>query len=477
MSFCSVEYAVFLIAVVGLYWLLPHTKRWILLLAASYVFYGCWNAKYLLLIFAETLLSYLIAKKISQRDGYQKRYLALGVVLTLALLFFFKYLGFAQSNLMRLFGFSDEVIRERLWNILLPVGISFYTFQCISYMADVYREKAECEERFGVYALYIAFFPQLVAGPIERSSDIIPQLKKEQHFSYERFTYGLKLIAWGAFKKMIIADFFAYYVETVYENVYVKPGGSMVFATVLFAFEIYCDFSGYSDIARGSASLMGIRLMENFRAPYLSQNIQEFWRRWHISLSSWLKDYIYIPLGGSRKGKISYVRNIMITFGLSGLWHGANWTYVLWGLMHGVYHIFEKAVKRCKAERYMIVWVNRLLTFCACLLGWIFFRASSIRDAWYIITHMFSGIGSIKTYVISAYQGLYITKYIFVQMVLVLAVLFFYDLASLKTDVIAWIGKQRVGVRWSIYSVFMSFFAVSYILWGSSGSQFIYFQF
>lgn len=477
MSFCSLEYAVFLAVVVGVYWLLPHTKRPIMLLAASYVFYGCWNAKYLLLIFAETLLSWLIAKKIGRRDAHQKKYLVLGVVLTLSLLFFFKYLGFAQYNLMRLFGFSDAAIRERLWNILLPVGISFYSFQCISYMADVYRDKAECEEHFGLYALYIAFFPQLVAGPIERSSDIIPQLKEERHFSYERFTYGLKLIAWGAFKKMIIADFFAYYVETVYENVYVKPGGSMVIATALFAFEVYCDFSGYSDIARGSASLMGIRLMENFKAPYLSQNIQEFWRRWHISLSSWLKDYIYIPLGGSRGGKLKYIRNILITFGVSGLWHGANWTYCLWGLTHGVYQLFEKAVKRREAKRFLMVWLNRMLTFFACLLGLIFFRASSLRDAWYVVTHMFSGIGRIKTYLIAAYQGLYITKYIFVQAVLVLAVLFLYDLISLKTDVIAWIGKQSVGVRWITYSVFMSFFVVSYVLWGSSGSQFIYFQF
>ncbi len=477
MSFCSLEYVVFLVIVVALYWMLPHSKRWILLLISSYVFYGCWSVKYLLLIFVITLLSFWIAKAIKKTEKHRKRYLAIGVASTLSLLFFFKYLNFAQTGIMRLCGYPQDVIDRTLWNIILPVGISFYSFQCISYMVDVYRRNAECEEHFGLYALYVSFFPQLVAGPIERSSGIIPQLRTRHVFDYEKFTYGLKLIAWGAFKKLLIADFFAFYVDTVYGGIGSKPGGSMLLAAALFSIQIYCDFSGYSDMARGSAALLGIRLMENFRAPYLAQTIHEFWRRWHISLSGWLRDYIYIPLGGNRGGMGKYIRNILITFGLSGLWHGADWTFVVWGLIHGVFQICEKYIKRQPSSKRFGTWMNRIITFAVVSFAWIFFRADSVRETGYIITHIFCGLGNIKTYIVDAYHGMLITKYAFLQMAVVLSVLFLYDYISLKADVIALVGKQRTGVRWFIYISFMSLFVISYLLWGKTGNQFIYFQF
>ncbi len=331
MEFNSVEYIIFLAAVFIIYQFINQRLRLILLLVASYVFYGCWNVKYSFLIVGITLASYISGYGMQRFPNWKKKIVALSILSLVFVLFIFKYFNFFGDFINYLLTIRKIDIRISNLNILLPIGISFYIFQAISYIMDVYREKYAAEKSLLKYALYIAFFPQLVAGPIERADNIIPQLEKTYKFDYEQTTDGMILITWGLFKKMVIADELAVYVDMVYGNVVAYTGFSLVIATVMFAIQIYCDFSGYSDIAIGSAKMFGINLMKNFHAPYLSCSLQEFWTRWHISLSQWLRDYIYIPLGGGYKGKVRANINLLITFLLSGLWHGANVTYLLWG--------------------------------------------------------------------------------------------------------------------------------------------------
>lgn len=325
MLFNSIAFAVFLPIVFILYWVFPFKYRWILLLIASYYFYMSWNAKYLLLIVFITAISYAGALLIERAKKWKIKKLLLGGVAfsSLGLLFVFKYWNFALTSLETVCHFASIPLHPITLNLVLPVGISFYTFQTLSYVVDVYRGDVEAESHFGQYAAFISFFPQLVAGPIERTKNLLPQIKKEHFFDYETATYGLKLLAWGFFKKLVIADNLAIYTDQVFKDVYSFRGFSLLVASVFFSFQIYCDFSGYSDIAIGTADLFGIKLMKNFKSPYFSVSIKEFWKRWHISLSSWFQDYVYIPLGGSRVGKLRSYLNLMITFLISGLWHGA----------------------------------------------------------------------------------------------------------------------------------------------------------
>ena len=333
MLFNSFSFMLFLPIVFIFYWILPYRFRWILLLISSYYFYMSWNPQYVVLILFTTIISYstgILVEKINNLR-YKKAILIVAAILCLGVLFFFKYFNFVSESISELVSLFAIKMNPITLSFLLPVGISFYTFQTLSYVIDVYGGKVKAEHHFGYYATFISFFPQLVAGPIERTDNLLPQIKEKHFFNYNQAAYGLKLMAWGFFKKLCIADAIAVYVDSVYTSLDNNTGFPILFAVLGFSIQIYCDFSGYSDIAIGTAKLLGINLLTNFKSPYFSSSIREFWTRWHISLSTWFRDYVYIPLGGNRCGKIRHNFNLMITFLTSGLWHGANWTFVVWG--------------------------------------------------------------------------------------------------------------------------------------------------
>jgi len=391
MLFNSLEYLFFLPSVVLLYYLIPFKYRWILLLIASYFFYAYWKVEYLVLILFSTVIDYYAGYKIDNKNTInRKKFLYLSLFVNLGLLFFFKYYNFFTSEILNFSNetkYSDKLIHH----LLLPVGISFYTFQTMSYTIDVYKRKLKHEKHPGIFALYVVFFPQLVAGPIERAGHLLNQFKLKTKITYSNFHFGLIRILWGLFKKVVIADRLSVMVNEVYNNVYDYHGIHFFIATFLFAFQIYCDFSGYSDIAIGSARLLGIRLMENFKRPYLADSIGNFWHRWHISLSTWFKDYLYIPLGGNRVVKWRWYYNLFITFLISGLWHGANWTFIIWGGFHGILMIIEnipskhysQSIKKIIPKTIRISYI-----FLIVLISWIFFRSNNISEAFYIIKNL-----------------------------------------------------------------------------------------
>lgn len=480
MLFNSIEYIIFLPIVFAVYWMIPDSKRWLLLWVVSYFFYMCWNPKYILLLLFTTGISYICARVMERQadKAGKKRTLILGLVCCLGVLFVYKYLNFSMEIVGDIFNLFSVKTNALPIDILLPVGISFYTFQTVSYLADVYRGEVKAEHNFGVYAAFISFFPQLVAGPIERTGNLLKQIKGEHIFSYENATYGLKRIAWGYFKKCVIADTVAIYVDIIYNNVGSYTGFSLLLATILFAIQIYCDFSGYSDIALGSAKLLGINLTENFRCPYMSTSVKEFWSRWHISLSSWFRDYVYIPLGGNRVSKWKRDINLLITFLASGLWPGAAYTYVVWGGLHGLYQIIENHIPR-RAKKQMNIperLLKMLFIFGLICFAWIFFRASSLDDAIYVIVHMFDGIPHLFTYIRVGLNDVGINTWAnLLQLIGILGVLTLYDAISLKTDVFVWLGKQHWMVRWITYITL----GLTTILLAQKGinTEFVYFQF
>ena len=374
--------------------------RWGLLLFASYFFYAYWKIEYLALIIITTITSYAAALKLdalSEQDGRRKYPLYICLAINLAILFFFKYYNFAISSIHDVTQLFYKDISFSYIDLLLPVGISFYTFQTISYVIDVYRGEIKPERHFGIFALYVTFFPQLVAGPIERPSRLIPQFYVKNTFSWDDFYSGLLLIIWGFFLKIVIADRLAPYVNTVYSEPLLYSGGHFLLATYFFPIQIFCDFAGYSIIAVGCARVLGYDLMMNFRRPYLSISIQDFWSRWHISLSTWFRDYLYIPLGGNRLSPFRHSINVMTVFVVSGLWHGANWTFFLWGALNGWYlvlanwrrKIFSNGVTKDKS--FISIALSIFITFHLVCFAWIFFRANSVGDAFYIIVNMTSG--------------------------------------------------------------------------------------
>ena len=389
MVFNSIEYLFFLPIVLVLFFIVPQKIKWIVLLIASYYFYMSWNPKYIILLLFFTIFNYYIALRIDKNNEKtkRKRLLIISVVTNLSMLFIFKYLNFFVENVNILLNALNIQNKRHIINIILPMGISFYTFQTLSYVIDVYNKKINAEKNIGIFALYVSFFPQLVAGPIERSSSLLPQFYKKHKFDYDNVTNGLKIMAWGFFKKIVIADRIAVMVNVVYNNPQKYTGLPLILATFAFGIQIYCDFSGYSDIAIGTAKIMGLNLMQNFNRPYFSKSISEFWRRWHISLSSWLRDYIYIPLGGSRKGTVRTYLNILIVFLVSGIWHGAGWNYILWGLLHGVANILNKIFKE-PIKKFPLI--SRIGTFFFVSVTWILFRAKNVSYALEIIKTMFS---------------------------------------------------------------------------------------
>lgn len=392
MSFTTPVFFVFLPMVLLFYRLLPHKYRWLLLLTASYLFYAFYDVKLLGLILLTTLVSWFSALCMEQADTRKGKRLALILTLgiCLGILFYFKYLNFTINGLFALCRLLGADISFQGFDILLPMGISFYTFQTMSYVLDVFRGKAAAEKHVGYYALFVVFFPQLVAGPIERPGDLLPQLKLSPTPNRADWAEGFRLFLRGYAKKLLIADYLSGIVDTAYGNIREAGGAALLAATLLFAVQIYCDFSGYSDIAAGSARFLGIRLTENFHHPYRAVIIRDFWQRWHISLTRWFTDYLYIPLGGSRKGLLSRCRNILIVFLVSGLWHGADLTFVIWGGLHGIYLAGETLLlgKRKVTGRGRAV--SRIITLTLVCFAWIFFRAASTGDALLVIREIFT---------------------------------------------------------------------------------------
>lgn len=396
MLFNSIDFAIFLPLIFLLYWFITNRNlklQNVLIVVASYVFYGWWDWRFLSLIIFSTLVDYTVGVYLGKETSYSKRKVLLwtSIIVNLGFLGFFKYYNFFLDNFITAFSFFGHPIGARSLNIILPVGISFYTFQTLSYSIDVYRKKLEPTKDFIAFSAFVSFFPQLVAGPIERATNLLPQFYKKRTFNYNKAVDGLRQILWGLFKKMVIADNCAVIVNTIFDNHQDYSGSTLVLGAVFFAFQIYGDFSGYSDIAIGTARLFGFNLMQNFAFPYFSRDIAEFWRRWHISLSTWFRDYLYIPLGGSRGTKNKVIRNVFVIFIVSGFWHGANWTFIVWGALNAIYFLplllFNKNRNHIEVVASHKKWpslkalLNILLTFGLTTLAWIFFRAANISHA------------------------------------------------------------------------------------------------
>lgn len=489
MLFNSLEFLIFFPIVTLVYFLIPKKYRYLWLLGASYYFYSCWNAQYALLMATSTVITYLSGLFIdrAKTDTGRKVSVALSFVLNLAILFYFKYFYFTVDNInlvRQLLGLS--ALKPK-FDVILPVGISFYTFQALSYTMDVYRKEITPEKNILRYALFVSFFPQLVAGPIERSKNLLTQLREEHRFDYMRARYGLLTMLWGFFLKLVIADRAAILVNTVYDKYTDFGGALLVLATVAFAVQIYCDFASYSIIAKGAARVMGFELMDNFRQPYFSTSIAEFWRRWHISLSSWFKDYLYIPLGGNRKGIFRKYLNLMIVFLVSGLWHGASWNFVIWGFLHGVYQIFGAVTLNTRKFLCEMLNINRrtgqyklfqqIITFGLVTFGWIFFRSEGITQAATIVKSIFTSFNVWEIWDITNVAGLNISN-ILLLLVSVCVLIFVSKKEQNGVSVFERVERMHIFARWAVYYVLI----FSVLIFGIYGpgfeaSQFIYFQF
>ncbi len=476
MIFNSMAFAVFLPTIFILYWICPAKYRYIFLLAASFYFYMAMDKRYALLLLSIAIVSFFLALALQSAaslpdkgwDGDRKRcllkkiYLLAGIILLAGCLILLKYTGFF---------FEAAGLPSPAIQLMLPVGISFYTFQTLGYLIEIYREKYPAERHFGYYCLFVSFFPQLLSGPIGRGDALLPQFKKTRIFNPAQASYGLKLMSVGYFKKLVVAELLAPVVNSIYDH----PGdySGLVFpvATVIFAVQIYCDFSGYTDIAIGCAKLFGIELQENFKSPYFSHSIREFWSRWHISLSTWFRDYVYIPLGGSRKGSFRHCRNLLLTFLVSGLWHGAGFPYIIWGAVHGIYQILETFLNPRRRRGFFFL----LLTFAEVCFAWVFFRANTLPDAWRILSLSFHGVESPGNYLKNAVISLDMSYAYMIYLCIPVLLLAAYDYASLKTDVIARISSWKPWARYSVYILFL----LVILLFSEKGvsTEFYYFQF
>ncbi len=470
MLFNSYEFGLFLVIVFAVYWSCPDRFRRYILLFSSLFFYMCWNAKYILLILGATVISYGTAIIIDAgKLRHRKLILAAGITADLAILFFFKYFNFVCETIESILGSRGHI---GPLDVILPVGISFYTFQTIGYMIDVYRRDIKAERSLTDYALYVSFFPQLVAGPIERTGNLLPQLKERKVFSYDRASYGLKLMVWGYYKKLVIADVLAPYVDTVYADIHLCKGVDFMIALFFFAIQIYCDFSGYSDIAIGTAKLFGIDLMKNFSSPYFAVSVRDFWKRWHISLTSWFRDYVYIPMGGNRKGFIRTKLNMLAVFLLSGLWHGSAWHFVFWGGLNGVFQMmggYDRFLKKHEKDHILRL-CSGIVTFILVSCLWVFFRAEDLSDALYVLTHIFEGFGGEYYW----YNTIGLWPLPFAVILFSILILLVYDALSLKHDVIKKLGAFPLPLRYMAYTGIL----MMILLFKASGNaEFVYFQF
>lgn len=489
MLFNSLEFLVFFPVVTLLYFVFPHRVRYIWLLICSYYFYMCWNPQYALLILTSTVITYASGLLLERADkagkeSRKKLWVAISFVSNLAILFLFKYFDFALENINRILQAAGIPGVDPGFDLLLPVGISFYTFQALSYTMDVYRHDVEAERNFLKYALFVSFFPQLVAGPIERSSNLLHQISERHRFDPERVVSGLCLMLWGFFEKLVIADRAAILVNTVYND----PGNPdhsgfvVILATVLFAFQIYCDFASYSDIARGAAEVMGFSLMKNFETPYFSKSVAEFWRRWHISLSTWFRDYLYIPLGGNRKGTYRKYLYLMIVFCVSGLWHGASWNFIIWGVLNGFYQVAGSLLQPVRKRlRRNETFSGNLLkvagTFSLISFSWIFFRANTLADTKVLIRSLIK----LKPWVFTdgTLLRLGLDQADLVVLAVAMLVLFAVSIAKYKKmEIRKWLFSQALWFRYLVYLTAV-FVILIFGIYGSQydASQFIYFQF
>lgn len=469
MLFNTYQYLVFLPLVVIIYYLLPHKYRWTLLLAASYYFYMCWKAEYLILILASTGIDYWASLRMSRHRSKKKRkkYLILSLFTNLGILFLFKYFNFFNESVTAVLEQFDIFRESRTFNLLLPVGISFYTFQTLSYTIEVYMGKQKVERHLGIFATYVAFFPQLVAGPIERFYNLGPQFKTRQILTYKNLANGLRLILYGLFIKMVIADNISVYVDQVYADPLDYNSWSVITALFFYSFQIYSDFYGYSLVAIGSALLLGIKIMDNFKTPYMAKNIAEFWSRWHISLSTWFRDYVYIPMGGNRVKISRFALNILVVFMVSGLWHGANWTFVIWGAMYGVIYLIEyltgKLLPVGTNKGISLVNIIRMLkNFVLVTVIWIFFRSPSIAEAGDIFRAIFNNGEVFDLFNVPVRIWIFLIFFILS------------DIALYNTRFDKWCDDRPLLIRWGVYFILMfSIIAFS----GVENFPFIYFQF
>ena len=482
MLFNSIDFAIFLPIVFILYWFATNKNlklQNLLIVAASYFFYGWWDWKFLSLILFSTIVDYTVAIKLKREENNIKRkvFLWTSILVNLGFLGFFKYYNFFLDNFITAFSFFGTEIKANSLNIILPVGISFYTFQTLSYTIDVYKRKLEPTKEFIAFSAFVSFFPQLVAGPIERATHLLPQFYTKRSFNYSKAVDGLRQILWGLFKKIVIADNCAEYANLIFNNSVDYSGSTLVLGALFFTFQIYCDFSGYSDIAIGTARLFGFDLMQNFNFPYFSRDIAEFWRRWHISLSTWFRDYLYIPLGGSRGGTWMKVRNTFVIFIVSGFWHGANWTFIIWGALNAIYFLPLLLTNNNRNNLDLVAQGKHLpsikelslmlLTFSLTVFAWIFFRAEDISHAIKYISEILSS--SLFTIPKFAGMGKALTTIILVG---------FFVL-------IEWFGREgqyaiaHLGLKWKRPLRYAMYYAIIIaIFWfGGKEQQFIYFQF
>ncbi len=489
MLFNSIHFLIFFPVVTILYFLSPQKYRWMLLLGASCYFYMAFIPAYILILAVTIVIDYFAGIFIERSEGSKKRkYLVMSIISLCMVLFVFKYFNFVNQNLAALSElFYVEYPISNL-GLILPIGLSFHTFQSLSYVVEVYRGRQKAERHFGLYSLYVMFYPQLVAGPIERPQQLLYQFYEHHKFDYRRIADGLKLMTWGMFKKVVIADRLAVFVNQVYDNPQNYDGFSNVIATVFFAFQIYCDFSGYSDIAIGSAQVMGFKLMQNFNRPYFSKSISEFWKRWHISLSTWFRDYLYIPLGGNKVPIPRWYFNLFITFLVSGLWHGANWTFVIWGALHGTYLIVGIITRNFRTKVVNAVGLSRhktlhrfmqtMITATLVCISWIFFRAMNLGDAITIFKGMFTGIGNIgQIFGPDRSHVLYLDRNLFDFSVCIFLILFLglVELIQRRGSIIEMLNKKPPVYRWALYYLIL----IVIILFGQYeiSQRFIYFQF
>lgn len=493
MIFNSIDYLLFFPVVVCLYFLMPKRLKNLWLLVVSYYFYMQWNMKYALLLAGSTFITYAGGLFIERfrskgKEAPAKACLGITFALNLLILFFFKYINFAIDNINRLAGAVNVEVNLTHFDILLPVGISFYIFQALSYSMDVYRGEIKATRNILKYALFVSFFPQLVAGPIERSKNLLGQFDREHKFNVENARKGLFMMAWGLFMKMVIADNIASTVDMVFGNYNGFSGIEIILAAVLFAIQIYCDFGGYSLIAIGSARILDFRLMENFKSPYYAANISQFWKRWHISLTSWFRDYLYIPLGGNRKGKIRKYINVFLIFLVSGMWHGAAWNYIVWGAMNGILMIVEELTagfrKKLRGRfsvdtgRFSYRLAARLLTFALVDFTWLFFRADSMGTAFLMIKKCFDYLAPERIAGL-AFVSMGMDTQTAVILLLSILLLFLVDGMKYKgIDVAEFVFSQGAWLRYVIYAGLLLgilFFGVYGNLYEQT--QFIYFQF
>jgi alginate O-acetyltransferase complex protein AlgI len=474
MLFNSFQYLIFFPVVVFLYFLLPHKIRWVHLLLASCYFYMTFIPIYILILFLTIIIDYFAGIFIEKTNGKRKKiFLLLSLISNISILGYFKYVNFIGSNINHLSSLLHFHYSVQAVNIILPIGLSFHTFQAMSYIFEVYRGNQKAEKHFGIYALYVMFFPQLVAGPIERPQNMLHQFYEKKHFDFDRTILGIEQILWGLFKKVVVGDILSVYVNSIYNNYEVTTGFTLVLAASLFVFEIYCDFSGYSDIAIGSARVMGFDLMANFNYPLSSKSISELWRRWHISLSSWVNDYLYNPLALQFRnyGKMGIVLATLISFSILGLWHGASWNFVITGMLSGIYVSYEMLTrkKRKFILKFLPEWlyntICRLFTFCFFAFSLIFFRSETLHQASVIINHIFTG---------EHFWNFKVPDTgVFATMSIGFALLLLWEYFYFRRR-----KKDSLHINWVSSISYSVFFIMVIVLFGvSNGSQFIYFQF